>query len=204
MSDVPVVFVVDDDEAIRKSLRWLIESADLKVETHASAQEFLDTYDPDVPGCLVLDVRMPDLSGLDLQDELRARRIEIPIIVVTGYGDVPMAVRAMKAGACEFMEKPVGDQLLLNYIHQAIAKDRDNRQSIAEHRITRARMDSLTQRERQVMQFVVAGMPSKEIATRLDVTVNTIDSHRAKIMKKMKAKGVAHLIRMKLSAPEPV
>jgi RNA polymerase sigma factor (sigma-70 family) len=198
MNDQPTVFIVDDNPAIRKSLRWLIESVGLQVQTHESAQDFLDRYDPSRPGCVVLDVRMPGLSGLELQETLRERDIDIPIIIVTGYADVPMAVRAMRAGAVDFIEKPVSDQLLLDDIQRAIAQDAQNRQYSAEHRILNERISRLTPREHQVMQKVVDGLSSREIATEFSVSIKTVESHRAKIMKKMGATNAPHLIRMNL------
>jgi RNA polymerase sigma factor (sigma-70 family) len=198
MNDQPTVFIVDDNPAIRKSLRWLIESVGMQVQTHESAQDFLDRYDPSRPGCVVLDVRMPGLSGLELQETLRERDIDIPIIIVTGYADVPMAVRAMRAGAVDFIEKPVSDQLLLDDIQRAIAQDAQNRQYSAEHRILNERISRLTPREHQVMQKVVDGLSSREIATEFSVSIKTVESHRAKIMKKMGATNAPHLIRMNL------
>ena len=199
MNDDPTVFVVDDDEAIRKSLRWLIESVDLKVQTFESAQDFLEAYDPDIPGCLVLDVRMKGMSGLDLQERLTQRDIRIPVIILTGHGDVPMAVRAMKSGAVDFLQKPVSDQILLDHIQHALQQDSRGRESRAEDMVIQKRVEQLTKREKQVMQHVVNGMSSKEIASELGVSFKTIEAHRAKIMKKMKAKSVPHLIRMSLS-----
>ena len=198
MNEEPTVFVVDDDEAIRKSLRWLIESVDLKVQTFESAQEFLEAYDPDVPGCLVLDVRMKGMSGLDLQEKLVEDDIRIPVIILTGHGDVPMAVRAMKGGAVDFLQKPVSDQVLLDHIQHALQEDSKGRESRAEDMLIQKRVEQLTKREKQVMQHVVNGMSSKEIASELGVSFKTIEAHRAKIMKKMKAKSVPHLIRMSL------
>jgi FixJ family two-component response regulator len=198
MSDEPTVFVVDDDRAMRKSLRWLLESVELHVETFESAREFLDKYDIHRPGCVVLDVRMPGMSGLELQDHLRSQGIDIPIIIITAYGDVPMAVRAMKAGALDFIEKPVCDQVLLEHIHGALEVDQKRRQVRTNSREVTERLASLTRREAQVMQYVVQGLSSKEIAKKLEVSFKTIEAHRAKIMKKMDAKSVPHLIHMNL------
>lgn len=196
----PVVFVVDDDAALRKSLRWLIESVGLRVETFPSAQAFLDSYTTDAPGCLVLDVRMPGLSGLELQQQLNERKVHIPVIVITGYGDVPMAVRAMRAGAIDFIEKPVSDQVLLDRIQHAIATDQERRQNRVGHNQFAARVELLTPRERQVMDKVVTGMSSREIGEQLGVSFKTVEAHRAKIMKKMQAHSVPHLVRMALNA----
>jgi len=187
---------------MRKSLRWLIESVNLRVETFESAQEFLEQFDNGRPGCLVLDVRMPGMSGLDLQDHLRAEGVDMPIIIITAYGDVPMAVRAIKAGALDFIEKPVCDQVLLDHIHDAIELDQKKRQTRAENQEVAERLETLTKREAQVMNFVVAGMSSKEIAGELGVSFKTIEAHRAKIMKKMEAKSVPHLIHMNLLTRE--
>lgn len=194
-----VVCVVDDDPAIRKSLSWLIESVGLTVEAFESAREFLDAYDPEKPGCIVLDVRMPGMNGLELQEKLRDMHSQIPIIIVTGYGDVPMAVRAVKSGAVEFLEKPVSDQLLLGHIQQAIAEDLENRDKQAEQRAVYKRVEQLTQREREVLKLVVEGLSSKEIATKFNVSLKTIETHRVKIMKKMQARSIPHLIRMNLA-----
>lgn len=192
------VFVVDDDPAIRKSLRWLIESVGLKVQTHELANEFLESYSPDSPGCLVLDVRIPGMSGLELQEKLRERGYDIPVIIVSGYGDVPMAVRAMKAGAIDFLEKPVSDQVLLDYIQKGIAQDIKNKQARLQNKELIERKDSLTRREREVMEYVVAGFSSREIAEKLNVSFKTVEAHRAKIMKKMQVKSVPKLIQMDL------
>ena len=202
MSEEPTVFVVDDDPAIRKSLRWLIESVGLRVQTHRSAQQFLDAYVGDVHGCLILDVRMPGMSGLDLQQTLQGMRVELPIILVTGYGDVPMAVRAMKNGAVDFIEKPVSDQVLLDHIRRAIELDAANRRNRAGQMVIHQRIERLTRREHEVMELVVSGKSSKEIAAELEVSFKTIEAHRAKIMKKMQARSVPHLIHMTLSLSE--
>ena len=195
-SEQPTVFVVDDDPAICNSLRFLIETVGLDVETYGSAREFLERYAPNRPGCLVLDVRMPGMSGLELQTKLRELEIEIPVIILTAFGDVPMAVRAMKNGAADFAQKPVSDQALLERIQQAIAKDAARREEQAEQQMVAARVDRLTRREHEVMELVVEGLSSKEIGERLNVSYKTIEAHRAKIMKKMRAESVPHLVRM--------
>ena len=192
------VFVVDDDPAIRKSLRWLIESVGLKVQTHELASEFLESYSPDIPGCLVLDIRIPGMSGLELQEKLRERGYDIPVIIVSGYGDVPMAVRAMKAGAIDFLEKPVSDQVLLDYIQKGIETDIKNKQNRIQNQDLMERKELLTRREREVMEYVVAGFSSREIAGTLNVSFKTVEAHRAKIMKKMQARSVPKLIQMDL------
>ena len=193
------VFVVDDDDAVRNSMRWLVESVGLPVETYASAREFLETHDPNRPGCLVLDVRMPGMSGLDLQEKLHEKGIVIPIIVVTGHGDVPTAVRAIKAGAVEFIEKPVNDQLLLDTIQRCIDKDTEYRQESATRSVIAARYMSLTPREREVMAQVVAGEPNKVIARNLDLSAKTIEAHRAAVMRKMEAESLASLVHMAIA-----
>ena len=198
MQQEATVFVVDDDPAIRKSLRWLIESVGLKVETFELASEFLQSYLPDSPGCLVVDVRIPGMSGLELQEKLRERGYDIPVIIVSGYGDVPMAVRAMKAGAVDFLEKPVSDQGLLDYIQKGIERDIESKQNRLLNKELVERKCSLTRREHEVMEHVVSGLSSREIADLLNVSCKTVEAHRAKIMKKMKVKSVPKLIQMDL------
>ena len=197
-TDGPVVFVVDDDLEMRESLQWLIETTDWRVETHASARDFLDKYDPDCPGCVLLDNRMPGMTGLELQQHLRDQKIDIPIIVITAYGDVPTAVRAMKSGALDFIEKPIHDHQLLELIERAISHDSKIRDARLHLSALQERVALLTQREDEVMKLVVDGLSSKEIAGKIGVSFKTVEAHRAKIMKKMQAKSVPHLIRMNL------
>jgi len=192
----PTVFIVDDDPSVRKALKRLIESVGLEVETLTSAQEFLDHEQPDKPSCLVLDVRMPGLSGLDLQDELAARGLNMPIIFITGHGNIPMGVRAMKAGAVDFIEKPFDDQALLDAIHQAIEQDRKARLEQAKIKEILRRVGLLTHRERQVFALVVTGIFNKQIAFELGTSEKTIKVHRARIMQKMQAKSLADLVRL--------
>ena len=196
MSNKPTVFVVDDDREVRESIRWLIESVDLAVETFGSGQEFLDAYDPDKPGCVVLDVRMPQSSGLELQKKLLARGLDIPVIIVSAYGSVPVAVEAMKAGAVDFIEKPFSDQALLDRIHQAIAKDQEVRRRKAKRAEVAARVEVLTAREREVMDLVVVGKATKQIAIDLRISPKTVEAHRARIMQKMAADSLAELVQM--------
>jgi two-component system response regulator FixJ len=198
----PTVFVVDDDNAVRDALRFLLRSVGLAVETFASATEFLDAYRDDRPGCLVLDIRMPGMTGLELQDKLIERRSILPIIFITGHGDVPMAVEAMQAGAMDFIQKPFRDQDLLDRIHQAIDKDAKTRQSLGELAAIRTRLASLTPREREVMDLVVHGKANKVIAGDLDLSQRTVEIHRARVMEKMEASSLAHLVRMVLEIGE--
>jgi two-component system, LuxR family, response regulator FixJ len=200
MRTVPsTVFVVDDDPAVRESLHWLIESVGLAVKTYGTANEFLEQYNPNIQGCLVLDVRMPGLSGLDLQERLTSKHIEIPTIVITGHADVPMAIRAIKAGALDFIEKPFNDQVLLERIGQALALDAKIRQNQSELAEIAGRLESLTSREREVMQMVVDGKPNKIIADRLGVSQKTVEVHRASVMKKMQVDSLAELVRLVLA-----
>jgi RNA polymerase sigma factor (sigma-70 family) len=198
-----VVFVVDDDAAVRRSLENLIRSVGLRVETFASAQEFLRSKRPDVPACLVLDVRLPDLSGLDLQKRMAEAEMEIPIVFITGHGDIPMTVQAMKAGAVEFLTKPFREQELLDAIQQALERDSQAREQRAEIEGLRRRFASLTPREREVMVLVVAGLPNKQIAGELGASETTVKIHRHHVMEKMGAGGLADLVRMadKLRTP---
>ncbi len=199
----PVIHVVDDDPAVRRSLEWLIESVGLKAQTYASATEFLERYDPEAPGCMVLDVRMPGMSGLELQERLRESGVELPIIVVTAFGDVPMAVRAMKNGAVDFVEKPISDQILLDHIQRVVAEDVARHQQRAAQNEVRQRIGSLTRRERQVMELVVEGLSSRRIAERLGVSTKTVEAHRSKVMRKLKVRNVSELVRCVYEAAGP-
>ena len=190
------VFVVDDDAPLRESLRNLIRSVGLRVELFASAQEFLQSQQPDTPSCLVLDVRMPGLSGLDLQKQTSEAGLEIPIIFITGHGDVPMTVRAMKAGAVEFLTKPFRDQDLLDAIQQALERSRKAREQQAATKELRQRFASLTPREREVMERVVAGLLNKQIGAELRTSETTVKIHRHQVMEKMGAGSLPELVRM--------
>jgi FixJ family two-component response regulator len=192
----PIVFVIDDDKMIRDGLQSLIRSVGLRVETFASAQEFLAAQRPDAPACLVLDVRMPGLSGLDLQNQLTGSNIYVPVIFITGHGDIPMSVRAMKDGAHEFLTKPVRGQDLLDAIQKAIVSDRNLRKERAEVDEVRRRFQSLTPRENQVLDLVVAGLLNKQIADELGMSELTVKTHRAHLMEKTQADSLAHLVRM--------
>jgi len=192
----PVVFIVDDDRAVREATADLLTSVGLRAITFRTAQEFLAGPRPDAPGCLVLDVRLPRLSGLDLQLKLSSSRVPIPIIFITGHGDVPMSVQAMKAGAVEFLTKPFRDQQLLDAIERAIERDRGDRQRRKELTALRARFESLTPRERDVMVRVVAGLLNKQIAAELGTSEVTVKIQRAQVMQKMRADSLPDLVRM--------
>ena len=191
-----MVFVVDDDASMRESLKNLIRSVGLRVELFASAQEFLRSERPDVPSCLVLDVRLPGLSGLDLQRRTSDAGMEVPIIFITGHGDIPMSVHAMKAGAIEFLTKPFRDQDLLDAIQQALEQDRKAREQLAAVEELRRRFASLTPRERAVMTRVVGGLLSKQIAAELGTSETTVKIHRHQVMQKMGAGSLPELVRM--------
>jgi len=192
----PVVFVIDDDVSIREALKNLLRSVGLKVETFGTAQQFLSAKRPDAPGCLVLDVRLPGASGLDLQRQLAEANIDIPIIFITGHADVPMSVRAMKAGAVEFLTKPFRDQDLLDAVQQAVDRDRAARAQRAEVAELRAQYQSLSPREQEVMARVVRGLLNKQIAGELGTSEATVKLHRGHVMQKMGAGSLADLIRM--------
>ncbi len=198
VKDKQTVFVVDDDAAVRDSLSWLIKSVGLNVETFGSAQEFLNACTPNRAGCLVLDVRMPGMSGLDLQEKLAGQRIFLPVIIITGHGDVPMAVRTVKSGAFDFIEKPFNDQVLLDRIQQALEKDAEQRIHQAEHDEISRRIGKLTPREKEVMDMVVGGNPNKIIASELGISCRTVEIHRGRVMEKMQANSLSDLMRIGL------
>jgi len=195
---LPIVFIVDDDEAVRNSLRLLVKSVGLTAAALDSAQEFLASYDPLQPGCLVLDVRMPGMSGLELQQQLNLRGAVIPVIFITGHGDVPMAVEAMQQGAFDFLQKPFRDQDLIDRIQRALEKDRVNRAELGKRSDLRARHEALTPREREVLALVMSGKANKVMAADLGLSQRTVEVHRARVMEKMGASSLAHLVRMVL------
>lgn len=194
MSSEPTVFVVDDDSEVRDTLKWLVESVGLNIETFASAQDFLNAYDPSRPGCLVTDVRMPGMSGIELQEKLMAEEVTLPIIVVSGYADVPTAVRSMKGGAIDFVEKPFNEQMMLERIQLSILEDARLRQKRAQRERAQARLESLTPREHQVMDLVILGKSNKQIARELDISPKTVEVHRSHVMAKMEAHSLAELV----------
>jgi FixJ family two-component response regulator len=202
----PIVFVVDDDPIVCASIKRLIRSLGLDVQTFSSAQDFLDATRADAPGCLVLDVRLPDLSGLDLQQELARANVDLPIIFVTGHADIPMSVRAMKAGAVEFLTKPFREQDLLDAIQHGIAQHRAARERRAAISELQQRLDSLTPREQEVFFLVVSGLLNKQIADHLGASEKTIKIHRGQLMRKMQANSLADLVRMseqlKINSPK--
>jgi FixJ family two-component response regulator len=196
------VFIVDDDEAVRGSLKLLLKTLGLPAQVYGSAQEFLSAFDAQRSGCLVLDIRMPGMSGLELQEELNARGALLPIIFITGHGDVPMAVEAMQRGAMDFLQKPFRDQDLLDRINKALEKDRTGRELLGNRERIRARIADLTPRERQVMAMVTQGKANKVIAADLELSQRTVEIHRAHLMEKMGANSLAHLVRMVIDAEQ--
>jgi FixJ family two-component response regulator len=192
----PVVFVIDDDPSVRRALARLFKYEGFRVEIFSTAQEFLSQPLPDSPACLILDVRMPGLNGLELQTQLAARNVRLPIVFITGHGDIPMTVRAMKAGAADFLPKPFDDQRLLAVVRKAIARHTKTRLADEDLAEIRRRLESLSPREQQVMALVVKGLVNKQSAGKLGVTEKTIKVHRARVMRKMRARSLADLVRM--------
>jgi FixJ family two-component response regulator len=196
--------VVDDDPGVRNAMRILLKSVGLESALYSSAQEFLAAYQPNQPGCLVLDIRMPGMSGLELQQVLNLRGAVIPVIFMTGHGDIPMAVEAMQHGAFDFLQKPFRDQDLLDRIQRAIVKDGELRKSLGEHERIRSRLDTLTPREREVLELMTKGKQNKAIAQDLGVSPRTVEIHRARVMEKMNTHSVAELVRMMLDLDHAV
>jgi FixJ family two-component response regulator len=192
----PSVYVVDDDVSVRTALERLLKSVGITVKTFSSAQEFLDLATPEGPGCLIVDLRMPGMSGLDLQDQLSARQLSLPVIFLTGYGTVHASVRAMKAGALDFLEKPVDDQTLLDAVLKALERDRRARLKQAEMETIQQRLASLTPREHEVLTIIISGSLNKQVAAELGTTEKTIKVHRARIMEKMQCASLAELVRL--------
>jgi FixJ family two-component response regulator len=199
----PTVFVVDDDEGVRDSLGFLLKSVGLATRTLASAAEFLAGYDVNQPGCLVLDVRMPAMSGLELQQQLNVRGAMIPVIFITGHGDIPMAVEAMQHGAFDFLQKPFRDQDLIDRLQKALAKDAHIRTELKQLDQIRSRFDTLTPREHEVLSLMVRGLANKIMAAELEVSQRTVEIHRARVMEKTEAGSLAHLVRMYLDLNPP-
>ncbi len=195
----PTVFIVDDDEQVRNALTLLMESVGLNTESYASAQEYLDQFDVDKSGCLILDVRMPGISGLDLQARLAAKPVHPVIIIITGHGDVPMAVRAVTAGAIDFIEKPFNNQSMLDTVHKAIEQDAVQRGESSRIQDIEARYNDLTPREKEVLQFVIEGKRNKVIAVDMNISQSTVETHRSKVMEKMAAETLSDLMRMALT-----
>jgi FixJ family two-component response regulator len=195
----PTVYVVDDDDGMRRALTSLMTTVGYTAVPFARPTEFLAAYDPDLPSCVVLDVRMPEMSGLEVQQQLNRSGAMLPVILITGHGDIPMAVQAMKDGAFDFLQKPFRDQDLLDRINAALKQDAENREAVNRHADLKRRMESLTPREREVMAMVVDGRANKVIAIDLGLSERTVEIHRANVMDKMAARSVAHLVKMHLT-----
>lgn len=195
---IPHVYVVDDDQSVRNSLRWLLESVGIRTRVFPDARSFVEGYRPGSPGCLVLDVRMPGMSGLDLQQQLRQLEIDLPVIIVTGHADVPMAIRALKEGAVDFIEKPYSDQVLLERIQAVLETDAQEQARRDEIARIKSNFDHLTLREKQLLERIVAGKPNKAIATELGISIKTVEVHRSRLMTKMGAGSLSELVKQAL------
>ncbi len=195
-ADTATVFVVDDDEGLRKAIEFLLDTAGLTAKSFVSGQAFLEYYRPEMRGCMLLDIRMPDISGLDFQEKIRERDINLPVILISAYGTIPLAVRAMREGAFDFIEKPFDDEFLLKRIREAITFDIDRRAGDQKVRAAEAQLVSLTSREKQIMAYVVAGKLNKQIAAELGISAKTVENHRARVMEKMGVKGLAELVHL--------
>ena len=198
----PTIYIVDDDDGVRRATGALMESVGYAHKTYASGREFLQHYNSSQPGCLVLDIRMPEMSGLELQQELNQRNIRLPVIFVTGHGDVPMAVQAMKKGAFDFVQKPFRDQDLLDKVNHALQQDSVLRQETADKEEVLQRWNSLTQREKEVMALIAEGNANKVVAQDLNLSERTVEIHRARVMEKMQARSVAQLVKLSLLIPQ--
>ncbi len=196
LADTATVFVVDDDEGLRKAIEFLLDTAGLTAKTFATGQAFLEYYQPQMRGCMLLDIRMPDISGLDFQEKIRVRDIKLPVILISAYGTIPLAVRAMRDGAFDFIEKPFDDEFLLKRIREAISFDIDQRADDQKTREAREQLISLTTREKQIMAYVVAGKLNKQTAAELGISAKTVENHRARVMEKMGVKGLAELVHL--------
>jgi len=203
MDNEPTVYIVDDDPDVRRVLSRLIASVDLRVEVYESAKDFLDGFEPGPPGCILLDIRMPGMSGLDMQKELATREIKLPVIFLTGHGDVQVAVHAMKAGALDFIEKPFNNQFLLDRVQQALVDSANAGRDQAKYAEITSRIERLTPREYQVMELVAAGETNKGVARILEISENTVEIHRAHLMEKMQAKTLADLMTLLLDVKHP-
>ena len=205
-ADTATVFVVDDDEGLRKAIEFLLDTAGLTAKTFSSGRAFLEYYRPQMRGCMLLDIRMPDISGLDFQDKIRERDINLPVILISAYGTIPLAVRAMREGAFDFIEKPFDDEFLLKRVREAISFDIDRRADDQKVREAKDQLVTLTAREKQIMAYVVAGKLNKQIAAELGISAKTVENHRARVMEKMGVKGLAELVHLanliKIGAPD--
>jgi two-component system, LuxR family, response regulator FixJ len=199
VSEQGKVYIIDDDEAVRDSLSWLIKSASIETEAFSSAAAFMDACNENLNGCLLLDIRMPGMNGLELQAELNQRGCHMPVIMISGHADVPMAVRALKAGAFDFIEKPFNDDVLLALVQRALEQESRLRQHLAKKDALQARVESLTPRELEVLEQVVAGASNKQIGNELGVSQKTVEVHRARVMEKLEAESLSHLVRMVVS-----
>ncbi len=199
MAEQGKVYIIDDDEAVRDSLSWLMKSASIETQSFASAGAFLEACNEKLNGCLLLDIRMPGMNGLELQTELNLRGCHMPIIMISGHADVPMAVRALKAGAFDFIEKPFNDDVLLAMVQRALKQESEMRTRLAKNDALKIRMESLTPRELEVLDQVVAGASNKQIGNELGVSQKTVEAHRARVMEKLEAESLSHLVRMVVS-----
>lgn len=199
MTSDSTVFIVDDDQAMAESLAWMINSVGFKTQVYSNAQDFLNDYRAEQHGCLILDVRMPEISGPELQEKLLQKKMNIPIIFISGHGDIPLAVRVMKAGAIDFLAKPFNDQVLLEVINKAIRIDKENRQKALFSSEVAQRADQLTPREHEIMCKIVVGKLNKVISSELDISLKTVEAHRSNIMKKLQVKSLPELVRIALT-----